>query len=156
MPGTITRVTRALPIAVASLAFAACSNASHASSTPTPTPTPTRTVVAGDAAYIASCKAEDAAYQKARPILNNSASAHKAYASLKTYTDQIEAAETDGILGSDVDKDLMVEYLDVGLLSVDQDESASDTQTDLDNFESDHADLVDDCKAHGYVSAATQ
>ena len=105
---------------------------------------------------MAACKAEDAAYQKARPILNNSASAHQAYASLKTYTDQIDAAETDGILNSDVDKDLMAEYLDVGLVSVDQDESPSVTQQDLDNFETDRKKLVADCTAHGYVSTAVQ
>ena len=157
MPAAITRVARALPITIALLGLAACSSAAGASSAPTHVASSDAPVRAATVSpIVAACQVEDAAYQKARPILNNSASARKAYASLKSYTDQIDAAQTDPILTSDVEKDLLAEYADVGLISVDQDESPSVTQQDLDTFATDHAKLVADCKAHGYVSTATQ
>ena len=144
MPGTI---TRALPIAVALLALTGCSSTSGASSTASAT--------ASNAPYRAACKAEDTAYQQASYILNGNTSSRKAYPVLQTYYDDISAAESSAIMGTNLWNDLNTESIKVENLSTDLGISTSVTQGNIQEFGDARSAVVDDCKSYGYTDTAT-
>jgi len=148
MPGTTVRL-RALPIAVALLALAAlsaCSSAAGGSASPTSS--------ASTAPYRAACKAEDKAYQDASYILDGNLTARKAYDQLKDYQDEIDAAETDAIEGSNLWNDLVTESTKVSYLATDSDISADVAAGSLAEFKTARGAVVADCAGYGYVSVA--
>ena len=143
MPGTVTRV---LPIAVvALLTVAACSNTTGGGSSPSS--------AASNAPYRAACKAEDSAHSQVDYILDGDLNAHNAYASLQGYKQQIDAAGTNNITGSDLWNDLNKESLEVVNLATDSDISASVAQGALDEFDTARKAVVADCESYGYIYA---
>lgn len=145
MPG---KTLRALPIAVAMLALAACSSASGGASASSPKSS------ASTAPYRAACKAEDQAYHDSEYILDGNLDARKAYDQLKDYQDAIDAAETDAIEGSNLWNDLVTESVKVSYLATDSDISADVAQGSLNEFKTARGAVVADCASYGYVSVA--
>jgi hypothetical protein len=144
MPGTI---SRALPLAGALLALAACSSNTTSN---TAGGGSSATGSANSAPYRAVCKAEDKAHADASYILDGNVTARKAYDVLQDYKDAINASITDAIEGSNLWNDLTTETLKLTDLAADSDISADVARGALQEFDTARAAVVADCQSYGY------